>query len=72
MPLSRRELVEKCQRLYPVGTKVELIHMEDKYGPEPGTSGVVTHVDSIGQVHVDWANGSTLALIPGVDKWRVV
>lgn len=64
--------VEYYKRNYPCGTRVELIHMDDKYSPEEGTRGTVKFVDGIGQIHVNWDSGSSLALVPEVDKWRVI
>lgn len=34
-----------------------------------GTKGIVQFVDSVGQIHVQWSDGRTLALIPGVDRY---
>lgn len=34
-----------------------------------GRSGVVEHIDSIGQLHGTWGG---LALIPGVDKYKIL
>lgn len=55
------------------GTRVELIQMEDPYTKlKQGDKGTVDFVDDIGQVHVKWDSGSTLALIPGVDIWKLI
>lgn len=59
--------VNTVREEYPDGTRIELIYMDDTQAPPPGTKGIVTHVDSIGQIHVNWETGSTLALVPGVD-----
>ena len=65
--------VQRLKEAYPVGTMVELISMEDPYAPvEGGTKGRVTHVDDIGTIHVDWETGSTLGLICGVDRFKVI
>lgn len=37
-----------------------------------GTTGVVTHVDDIGTVHVSWSNGSTLGLVKDEDEFTIV
>lgn len=57
---------------YPTGTIVKLISMEDTQAPPVGTIGEVTVIDDIGSVHVNWQNGSTLALIPDVDLWEIL
>lgn len=44
----------------------------EKYPVPPGTIGEVTHIDDIGNIHVRWQNGSSLALIPEVDSFKVV
>lgn len=60
------------KELYPKGTEVVLDYMDDKYAPPQGTHGKVFYVDDIGQIHVKWDNGSTLALIYGEDKFHTV
>jgi hypothetical protein len=55
------------------GERIELIEMVDDPNPiEPGTKGTISKIDSIGQIHVDWDNGRTLALLPGVDKYKII
>ena len=46
--------------------------MTDPQAPPPGTVGKVQFVDDIGDIHVAWQNGSSLALIPGVDAFEVL
>ena len=58
---------------YPVGTRIELISMNDPFNPVPsGTKGSVAYVDDAGQIHMKWDNGRTLALIEGVDEFKVI
>lgn len=53
--------------------RVEIIKMLDSFSPVPnGTRGTITRVDDIGQIHVNWDNGSTLALIPGIDEFNII
>jgi len=58
------------------GDKVICIHMEDEFSPVAGgTPGVVKSVANVfgtKQYYVNWRNGSSLALIDGVDQWRKV
>lgn len=69
----RREDVLKLRHDVPKGTVIELILMKDDPRPiEPGTRGVVEHIDDIGNIHVDWDNGRTLAVIPEVDEYKVI
>ena len=58
--------------MYPVGCKVELHFMDDPFAPPSGTVGEVMFVDDIGQIHVKWENGSSLALISSVDSFSKV
>ena len=62
------EKVDFLRKMYPVGCKVELHFMDDPQAPPSGTKGEVMFVDDIGQIHVKWENGSSLALIPDVDS----
>ena len=57
---------------YPTRTIVKLISMNDVQSPPVGTIGEVTLIDDMGSVHVNWHNGSTLALIPDVDSWEIL
>lgn len=65
------EKVKRVKEQFPKGTKIELIKMEDNCAPAPGTNGIVDFVDDMGQVHMNWENGSTLALIPDVDRFKI-
>ena len=59
--------VELIKALYPVGQRIELIHMEDPQAPPKGTRGTVKGVDCLGDLLVDWDNGSALKAIVGED-----
>lgn len=63
---------EHMREKFPVGTKVELIEMDDIQAPPPGTKGIVRYVDNVGDIGVAWENGSSLNLIPGEDRFRVI
>lgn len=54
------------------GRRVKLIKMDDIQGVPPGTRGIVTDIDDMGTIHVQWDNGSSLGLIPGVDEYEFV
>ena len=58
--------------MYPAGTTVELISMEDAQAPPPRTLGEVQGVDDAGQILVHWRTGSSLNLLPGIDSFRIV
>lgn len=73
MQFPGKAYLEQLRKDYPAGTKIQLISMQDeKYPVLPGTVGEVTHIDDAGSVHVKWQNGSSLALIPEVDSFKVV
>ena len=61
---------EYVEKLYPIGTRVELEYMDDPFAVPSGTKGVVSFIDDVGQLHIDWENGSSLALVVGVDKFH--
>ena len=53
--------------------RIRLIHMEDEYtNLTEGDEGTITGVDGIGQIMVKWDNGSTLSIIPGIDKYEII
>ncbi|PMC81831.1 DUF4314 domain-containing protein [Anaerococcus hydrogenalis] len=69
-----REIIEKLKEVYPDGTRIKLIKMEDLQAPPKGTLGTVYGVDSIGSILVKWDNGSTLNVIfkeDIIEKYRI-
>lgn len=65
--------VASIKKKYPAGTRIRLINMNDPWHPvEPGTEGTVKLVDDIGQLHMKWDNGRTLALVPGQDEFEII
>ena len=62
-----KEIVERIREHFPVGTRVELMKMNDLQAPPIGTCGTVQGVDDIGSIMVAWDNGSTLSVALGVD-----
>ena len=53
---------EAIKTMFTAGTKIRLIRMIDEPQMERGLLGTVQFVDDIGQIHMVWDNGSTLAL----------
>ena len=73
MKFPNKSYLAQLRKQYPKGTKLQMITMRnEKYPVPPGTIGEVTHIDDIGNIHVRWQNGSSLALIPEVDSFKVV
>ena len=69
----RKEELEALRKEYPRGCRVELVKMDDPYREmPPGLQGVVTGIDDSGSIHVDWQNGSSLAVIFGEDEVRKI
>jgi hypothetical protein len=68
------ETVKRIKESYPVGCRVELVHMEDPYNKKlrPGCRGTVRIVDDIGTIHVDWDCGSSLGVAYGEDSCKRV
>lgn len=60
--------VEDIRANYPKGTIVKLKNMSGENIPE-GSIGTVKSVDDMGHIHVNWENGSSLALIPETDDF---
>ena len=63
-----REMVKHIKELYPAGCRVQLDSMDDVQAPPKGTRGTVIAVDSIGTIHVEWENGSSLGVVFGHDR----
>ena len=72
MRFPRRETVELLRREYPVGTRVELLRMDDPQAPPIGTKGTVRSVDDTGSIMVAWDSGGSLNVLFGVDECRKV
>lgn len=68
--MNNKAKVELIKKLYPVGTNVVLDYMDDPYAPPVGTKGEILFIDSIGQIHVRWENGSGLAINTDVDDFH--
>lgn len=68
---SENELM-MLRKKYPIGTMVQLIAMNDEQAPPVGTIGEIQFVDDAGSVHIHWQNGSSLAVIPDVDRIEIL
>lgn len=62
-----KSTIEILKEQYPVGTRVELVKMDDMQAPPVGTQGTVYGVDDAGSIIVHWDNGSGLNVLYGVD-----
>ena len=69
----KKEQLDALRERYPKGCRVELVRMDDPYRKmPPGLKGVVTGVDDSGSIHVNWQNGSSLAVVFGEDECRKI
>lgn len=66
--------VERLRKEYPIGARVELLHMDDPYNTTlfPGAKGTVKSVDDMGTIHVKWDCGSSLGVVYGEDSCRII
>ena len=65
------EELARMRAEFSAGTEVELIEMNDPYRDmPPGLWGVIETIDDAGSAHIRWENGSSLAAIYGVDRYR--
>lgn len=72
MQFPSRATVERMRDMYPVGTRVELLRMEDPQAPPIGTKGTVKGVDDTASILVRWDNGSRLNVVYGEDEVRKI
>ena len=72
MKFSSKDIVEKVRAKYPIGTRVELVKMDDVQAPPVGTKGTVKGVDDTASLLIDWDNGCGLNVIYGIDKVRKI
>lgn len=56
-----------------IGDRVKCVSMLlDPCPIKRGDTGTVRLIDGLGQIHVDWDSGRSLALIPGLDRYEVL
>ena len=72
MIVVSKAIVEEIRKEYPKGTRVELVSMDDRQAPLPGTHGTVLGVDDIGSLLMRWDNGSGLNVVYGEDVVRKI
>ena len=63
MRFPDKETVEMIRKEYPVGTRIELLKMDDIQAPTVGTKGTVKGVDDAGSMVVAWDNGCGLNVV---------
>ena len=70
MKLPSKERLAQIRADYPPGTRVILEVMDDPYAPPIGTCGIVIAVDDLGDLIMQWDNGSGLNVCLEVDRVR--
>ena len=59
---NKDQKVNLLRLAYPKGTRIVLYKMVGEPQMPYGLEGTVHHIDDSGQIHVNWDNGSSLAL----------
>lgn len=72
MRFARPDEIKRLKSQYPVGSRVELVSMDDVQAPPAGTQGTVLGIDDTGSIMVAWDNGSSLNVIFQVDRVKVI
>jgi len=55
------------------GDTIVLDYTDDPYTQlKKGSKGIFKEYDGLGQLRINWENGSTLSLIPEVDKFHII
>ena len=62
MKFPSKDVVERVRKDYPIGSRVELVKMDDLQAPLVGTIGTVQGVDDTASIIVSWNNGSGFKL----------
>lgn len=72
MRFPSHEQVQHLREIYPAGTRIRLIHMDDTQAPPDGATGTVLAVDDAGQLLMRWDTGGSLSLVPDVDRFTKI
>ena len=64
--------INEIRELYPAGTQIVLEEMSGESQMPYGLKGTVNFVDDMGQIHMNWENGSSLALHVEEDSFEKV
>ena len=72
MKFSTENELEMLRAKYPKGTRIRLIHMNDPQPISTGTIGEVALIDDADNIHMNWQNGRSLAIIEGIDDFEII
>lgn len=67
-----KKKLQEIRDKYTPGTKIRLIEMDGEPQMKAGLVGRVVEVDDIGQIHMHWETGSSLALNLEVDNFAII
>lgn len=67
LSIPDQKTLNALRKKYPMGTRIELVQMDDPAAPPVGTAGTVLGIDDLGSIIVRWDNGSHLSVVFGVD-----
>lgn len=67
LSIPDQKTLDALRKEYPIGTRIELVQMDDHAAPPVGTKGTVLGIDDLGSIIVRWDNGSHLSVVFGVD-----
>lgn len=68
-----QQQVKLLKKHFKKGTRIKLIYMNDPYtNLSYGDKGTITDIDDIGQIHVNWDRGSSLALVYSEDDFITI
>jgi hypothetical protein len=70
--IIKKEQLQALQLRYSPGARIELVRMDDPAALPLGTRGTVAGIDDIGDIIVGWDNGSSLNVVPEVDRIRKI
>ncbi|MBO5435946.1 DUF4314 domain-containing protein [bacterium] len=66
------QFINNIKRMYPIGEKIRLISIKNEPQMPSGLEGIIETIDGIGQIHVKWDNGSSLALNIDADEFELI
>lgn len=69
---ANEKVIQERKECYSEGTRIKVIVKDESPDLPMGTLGTIQFVDDLGQIHVNWDNGSDLVLAYGEDIFTVV
>ena len=57
------EILKQVKNRFPIGSRVELVQMNDSQAPPVGTKGIIIDIDDAASLIVKWDNGCGLNVV---------